>query len=285
MACQFRTEKVLVAKAFGITALLGLLGGFLLAASVDGFSDVSPRSLRDRPIMTRQQALILTTSLSGLAIGFSLRQRLDDEEQRKEKMLKALMSGDYKQWNRLKASQKDSIRLPTMDLSGRNLSHFDLSGVVLSGVNLSHCDLKYANLEGADLRRADFRYANLAGANLAFADLRGAMMDYANLENANISCAELFGVTLHHASLKYANLDESRLVNTQLTYADLSGASAIASTWIDSDLTGANLEDCNFCWANLTGCILEGSKLLGVDCRECQPQGAIESFKKETPAL
>jgi len=292
-------NKILVARAIGLTAVMSVISGFLAAASFDASStqirlpnestvrmqlSSSPNALRtDSPLITRQQAMILMTSVAGLAIGFSLRQRLEEHD--KEKLLKALMSGDYKQWNRLKASQKNPIRLPTIDLTGRNLSRFDLSQVMFSEAKMTHCNLQFANFEGADLRRVDFRFTNLMGANLTFADLRGAVMDYCNLENATISGSELFDVTLCHANLSHAILDESRLIHTQFTYANLSGATAISSTWTHSDLTGANLEDCNLCWANLTGCTLEGSNLLGVDCRESQPQGAIKSLKTKTPAL
>ena len=63
---------------------------------------------------------------------------------------------------------------PQCDLSGANLSRFDLSGANLDGVNLSRSKLTLANLSGANLQNADLREANFAGADLANTDMRGA---------------------------------------------------------------------------------------------------------------
>jgi uncharacterized protein YjbI with pentapeptide repeats len=63
---------------------------------------------------------------------------------------------------------------PQCDLSGTNLSRFDLSNTNLEGVNLSRSKLTLTNLSDANLQNADLREANFSGADLANTDMRGA---------------------------------------------------------------------------------------------------------------
>jgi len=63
---------------------------------------------------------------------------------------------------------------PQCDLSGANLSRFDLSDTNLDGANLSRSKLALANLSAANLQNADLREANFSGADLANTDMRGA---------------------------------------------------------------------------------------------------------------
>jgi hypothetical protein len=80
---------------------------------------------------------------------------------------------------------------PWADLSGKNLSGKDLSGLDLSGSNLSGADLSEANLSnvnlrGADLSSADLSWANLKGADLSFAVLEGAKFFGAEMVLTNL---------------------------------------------------------------------------------------------------
>jgi hypothetical protein len=61
-----------------------------------------------------------------------------------------------------------SVRGPTPDLGGA-----DLTGACLRGANLAGADLRGASLLGADLRRADLHLADVTGADLRAADIRG----------------------------------------------------------------------------------------------------------------
>ena len=84
---------------------------------------------------------------------------------------------------------------PQADLSGKNLSGKDLSGLDLSGSNLSGADLSEANLSnvnlrGADLSSADLRWANLKGADLSFAVLEGAKFFGAEMVLTNLNGAK-----------------------------------------------------------------------------------------------
>lgn len=78
-----------------------------------------------------------------------------------------------------------------IDLSGVELSYFDLKGCNFIGANLQGANLSYsclesaklviANLEGANLTKANLRKANLVGANLKNTYLEGADLTHADL--------------------------------------------------------------------------------------------------------
>ena len=68
-----------------------------------------------------------------------------------------------------------------VDISGKDLSHKDLTGANLKGADLTKADLTGANLIRADLTKAD-----LTGANLMRANLNGADLTFANLKGANM---------------------------------------------------------------------------------------------------
>ena len=70
-----------------------------------------------------------------------------------------------------------------VDISGKDLSHRDLTGADLSKANLSQADLTGANLIRADLTKADLTEANLIRANLNGADLTFANLKGANMKN------------------------------------------------------------------------------------------------------
>jgi len=74
-----------------------------------------------------------------------------------------------------------------VDISGKDLSHKDLTKADLTGANLIRADLTKAELTGANLIRA-----NLNGADLTFANLKGAnMKNIRNLDSA-IKCKTIF---------------------------------------------------------------------------------------------
>ncbi len=103
------------------------------------------------------------------------------------------------------------------DLSGIDLTTFNLRGIDFSNMQLAQ-----VNLSGVDLVRADLHEANLNKANIEKADLSSTNLSSANLSSANLRSAYLISADLRSANLRSANLSS----------ADLS----------DADLSGANLE-------------------------------------------
>jgi hypothetical protein len=109
----------------------------------------------------------------------------------------------------------------------RQFSYLDLSYKNLSGWNLSGIILKDSNLEGAILTNI----------NLSSARLPQAQMNRVNLRNANLT-----GAKLHSASLRHADFTGANLTGTDLRKADLSYA-CFASAHLDQTLfQDANLE-------------------------------------------
>ena len=115
----------------------------------------------------------------------------------------------------------------TVDLSKKDLTFLDLSGI----------NFKHASFEGADLHGVVFSDSNLTGANLKNARLNLATLTRTNFSNANLEGASLLRVAFTAsldprpaetplfvgANLKGARL-HSRLDYTDFTGADLSGA-------------------------------------------------------------
>jgi uncharacterized protein YjbI with pentapeptide repeats len=93
----------------------------------------------------------------------------------------------------------DSDRIPTnkvRNLSGIDLSHARLDGVILRGV-----DLRGASLEGASLIDADLSGADLRGASLRNTFLNGANLTRASVEETDLTGAELSRTLLVHVDL------------------------------------------------------------------------------------
>ena len=115
----------------------------------------------------------------------------------------------------------------TVDLSKKDLTFLDLSGI----------NFKHASFEGADLHGVVFSDSNLSGANLKGVRLNLATVTRTNFSNANLEGASLLRVAFTAsleprpaetplfigANLRGARL-HSRLDYTDFTGADLSGA-------------------------------------------------------------
>ncbi|AFY68568.1 pentapeptide repeat protein [Thalassoporum mexicanum PCC 7367] len=106
----------------------------------------------------------------------------------------------------------------------RNFTYADLTGINLSSYNLYKVNLQGANLKQAILAGTNMRRASLSDANLANADLSGAILDetslyYANLFGADLSNASLFGSDLRGADLHRANLFGANLYGCDLRNA------------------------------------------------------------------
>ena len=107
------------------------------------------------------------------------------------------------------------------DLSDRDLSCANLSGIIAEGLICMDAKFINANLDRADLYMmmacySDFTNANLAGSNLCGANCVGAIFRGANLTNTNFGMDNMGGtVRLQGANLMYATLDGVILQNAE----------------------------------------------------------------------
>ena len=115
---------------------------------------------------------------------------------------------------------------PLADLSGKNLSGRDLSGLDLSGSNLSGADLSEANLANVNLRGA-----NLSSADLSWANLKGADLSFAVLEGATFFGAEMVLTKLNGAKGDYS-LVNAHVISPTTTSVTTSTTPATTTTTI-----------------------------------------------------
>src|SRR6478672_2465268 len=165
------------------------------------------------------------------------------------------------------------------DLSGANLSSYDLGGVNLANTALRLCDLSGANLMGANLRRADLGKANLSGAYLSKADFFEANLSEANLSEAYLFEANLSRVNLNGADLQLVYLGKADLRGAYLIGTDLQGADLRTADLEGANLMGARLLKTSFEEANLSGC-----SIYGISCWSLNLEGANQSNLIITPA-
>ena len=89
----------------------------------------------------------------------------------------------------------------------------------LTGVDLSGFDLEYANFKGANLRDTNLKSVNLQVASFQGADLSGANLEYAYLYRANLTRANLTGANFYHAHLPGVDLTNAITTHTNFTNA------------------------------------------------------------------
>ncbi len=181
------------------------------------------------------------------------------------------------------------------DLSGKNLSILDLTGLPfkgmkliktnLSGAILSKADLTLADLSGADLSYAELDETNLDGTNLKDADLIGVryLSKVINLPKAkNLSILPLLRRETNLSGMKLRGVDFSNeLINIDISNVDLSGANLSNADFDGAILNGVILKGANLTGAknlfkaenfspskDLTGIILSGTDLSGMDLSE-----------------
>jgi uncharacterized protein YjbI with pentapeptide repeats len=157
-----------------------------------------------------------------------------------------------------------------LDLSEVNFSGSNLSRVTFIESNLQHADLTNTNLSWAGFWKADLTDAVLRGATLRSAGLKGSTLvrtDFTNadLTDANMRYVDLTDSTMIGSSLQGADLYLSDLQRVDFTNADLSGASLFDADLQDAILIQANLSGADLRSANISGVILDGAILDGVD--------------------
>jgi uncharacterized protein YjbI with pentapeptide repeats len=150
----------------------------------------------------------------------------------------------------------------------------DFQGADLTGMDLSRFDLSDSNFNGAILRKANLCGANLRNskfdnADLSFANLRRANLDDSSLDNARLESVELGGASLIKASLKGANLTKATLKGSNFMYADLSGAILVSARF-----RGAKLQFANLSYANLNRADLIRANLKGANLEHATLRGA-----------
>ena len=149
------------------------------------------------------------------------------------------------------------------DMSGHDLSAFDLQNAELVEAQLNRADMSAIDLRKADLSTASFRGAKLIQANLSWAhmpDTNGREANFqkanlmgTNLKNADLQSADFEAATMNGVSLINANLEAANLQRCDLNWADLRQA----------NLEGADLSNADLAWANLCDTDLSRSKLTG----------------------
>lgn len=200
-----------------------------------------------------------------------------------------------------------------VDVSGRDLSRLDLSGVDfkkarLAGADLFGADLTAANLSGADLAhvrldratliRADFSGANLEGATLMrpsnFTDfsfkageaprfqgarLKGVRM-IARLDGADFRGADLTAVNLEREGngditvLPRTVLSRCDFTSATLVGANLRGIDGTFTRFAGASLAGADLSGADLSEADFTDADLSGANLTGADLYRATLTGA-----------
>ncbi|WP_437723515.1 DUF2169 domain-containing protein [Sorangium sp. So ce861] len=171
----------------------------------------------------------------------------------------------------VKRAREAGESLARTDLTGADLSHLDLSGLVFTESLLERVDLTGADLTGADLRDATLARARLDGANFGRAGLAGANLALARARGASFAGADLTGAVLHQADLEGANLRGARLARVDLSEASLKDAdlgeiSAPETNFMNNDfsgvkLDGADLSKCTLLHVNVQGADLSRAKL------------------------
>jgi uncharacterized protein YjbI with pentapeptide repeats len=175
------------------------------------------------------------------------------------------------------------------DLEGADLTGLDLTDYQLHGVNFSRAILKGvtfgpANLSGANFHRAIFSHpaglwsSVLRGVNLSEVDLTGAKLEGVDLTGANLngSClrrSDLSKSTLLVAQLKGADLREAHMNGADLREANLQAA----------DLRGASLQRVNLVKTNLAQANLSGCLVYGISAWDLNLESTLQSNLVITP--
>ena len=160
-----------------------------------------------------------------------------------------------------------------------NLTRVDLSGLDLSGYNLNYAILIAANLKaavliGAKLHKADLSMARLQEAILEGADLTNTNLFCANFKRAALTAANLSGANMRGAILKGANLSAAKLIEVNLTYLKNKKIEQVTNQWNGVDLTEAVLSGLDFSHVKMQNAILRHADLRGVKFERTDLRGA-----------
>ncbi len=158
----------------------------------------------------------------GEQTGAVISEGVHSESEEENQSLFSILERGVQAWNQWRRTQVDvQIDLSGVNLSGRDLSGFDLRQVNLSGANLRGADLSGAQLQKADLSAADLTGADLSEAKLQEADLSWAILRGAKLAGADLTKISLYMANLTHAMLTDAILTGANLIEAVLDHTDL----------------------------------------------------------------
>jgi autotransporter-associated beta strand protein len=125
----------------------------------------------------------------------------------------------------LTGANLSGVNMYAGNLSDSNLTNANLTGVVLQDGNLTGANLTGANLTGADLRNTKILAQQLVAASgITGINLSGNFMNNSALGGENLTDANLSGVTMQLSDLSYANLTRANLSNANLLQTNLTGA-------------------------------------------------------------
>ncbi len=128
-----------------------------------------------------------------------------------EAFLISIMKKGSKEWNKFRSTQPNNN-------FGTTLKESNLSGMNLSNFNMSEIDLKEA-----DLQNVNFTNADMQGVNIKEATVKGAIFNGTDLRKAVMSELDLTGCSMVKADLRRANMKEVVLVEADLSQADIRG--------------------------------------------------------------
>lgn len=209
----------------------------------------------------------------------------------------------------------ESARLDRADLRGAKLgravlAHASLVGAkldeaILTNANLGkakliECSLDRAALDEAILVEAELTSATLRGAKLVGADLGKAKFDNTDASEIDGSGLNLLDSDLRGVDLREATLTRANFLRCRLDGVDLAGAWLESCTFLGCQARGANfmgatltnarfveacvLDEATFTEAQMPGCNLRGSSMIGCELRravlddadlcECNLRGA-----------
>jgi uncharacterized protein YjbI with pentapeptide repeats len=165
----------------------------------------------------------------------------------------------------LTADGSDNWKSCLIDLSGANLSTFnlvetDLSAAILDGANLSQ-----AKLRGADLSNAKMYRTTLSGADFSHAVLTGANLFGAHVPTEPTEDAWRNQVTFSGAQMRRATMQKVTLPNADFTKADLTEAKFYRAELIEAEFGNAILAWTTFVMAKLSKAGFDGADLSGTD--------------------
>jgi len=168
---------------------------------------------------------------------------------------------------------------PGADLSERDFSEQDLTGVDLSGANLERTNFTAAKLAGANLSGANLRHAQLHLTDLAGANLRGANLELANAIAVRAPDADFTDANINEACFEAAFMPGAKLNGAKGEYlifelADLSGVQAEGAHLDHSDFSGAKLAGAKLRATSLVLCLFAECAARGVDLTETKLERA-----------
>jgi len=160
------------------------------------------------------------------------------------------------------------LELRAVEVRGRHLVGFGLSGRDATSLLLIESRIEDVNLSGAILRRVSIRDTVIERGNWANADaseatmtrveIRGVRLTGAVFASAQIKDVTFVGCRLDLSSFRFAQLDGVRFENCRMDETDLYRATITSVAFSTCDLTKASLAETTFHRGEMRDCELNG---------------------------